>query len=282
MSAIRDGSASGAGGRTAYIDCVGGIAGDMLLAALLDAGASEQALLEVPERLGLAGVDVRLQRVERHAIGALHVTVEATGDAPPYRAGHGHNSWRSIRQQVATAELDAAVIDTALKVLERLAEAEARIHGIPPEEVHFHEIGAVDTLVDVVGVVTLLNDLGVGRIVCSPLPMGHGTVKAAHGVLPLPAPATAALLIGLPVYGVELAAETVTPTGAALVATLADAWGRLPEMTLERVGYGAGTADFTARANLVRVIVGSVSASSAEATGEVVLLGVCVTFQPCR
>jgi uncharacterized protein (TIGR00299 family) protein len=280
VSARRDGRPNSGGPladeRLVYIDSIGGIAGDMLLAALLDAGASEEALLEVPERLNLVGVDIQLQRVERHAIGALHVSVtdtRARNDASTHHADNGHASWRSIRQQLATAELEDAVRSTALAVLERLADAEARVHGINPEDVHFHEIGAVDTLVDVVGVATLLNGIGPRRIVCSPLPIGHGTVKAAHGVLPLPAPATAGLLVGAPLYGVELEAETVTPTGAALVTTLADAWGPLPAMTLEQVGYGAGTADFPARANLVRVMLGRAAESpAAEATGEVVLL----------
>jgi uncharacterized protein (TIGR00299 family) protein len=274
-----DGQRSGghtADQRVVYIDSIGGIAGDMLLSALLDAGASEAALLEVPERLGLAGVDVRIRRVERHAISALHITVEDTGNqsgGSQHHADNGNGSWRVIRQQLASAELKDTVRSTAFAVLKRLADAEARIHSIDSDDVHFHEIGAVDTLVDVVGVATLLDAIGPARVVCSPLPMGHGTVKAAHGVLPLPAPATAALLIGVPVHGVDLQAETVTPTGAALVATLADAWGQVPAMTLERVGYGAGTADFASRANLVRVMLGKMAAPLvADATSEVVLL----------
>ena len=156
----------------------------------------------------------------------------------------------------------------ALAVFERLAEAEAAVHGVSPEDIHFHELGAVDTLIDVVGAVTLLEELGVSRLVCSPLPIGRGMVRAAHGVLPLPAPATAALLVGAPIHGVELEAELVTPTGAALAAALADAWGAIPPMTLQRVGYGAGTADHRERANLVRVLLGT----AAEPQPEVALL----------
>ena len=181
----------------AYLDCVGGLAGDMLLAALVDADAPEAALHEVPVRLGLEGVEVKLERVERHGIGALHV--------------------------------------------------------------------------DVVGVVTLLAELGVERLVCSPLPAGRGVVQTEHGALPLPAPATAALLVGAPVFGVEFEAELVTPTGAALASTLADGWGPLPAMTLERLGYGAGTADFTERANIVRVFLGH-SAAHVGREAEVALL----------
>ena len=261
--------------RSIYIDCIGGVAGDMLLAALLDAGASRETLLEVPERLGLAGVEIRLTRVERHAIGAAHVEVrEISG---PSEAGHhhhggtGHTSWRSIQRLLQAAELQETVKSRSLEVLGRLAAAEGEIHGTAPEDVHFHEIGAVDTLVDVVGTVTLLDDLGVQQVVCSPLPMGQGSVRSAHGVLPLPAPATAALLAGVPVYGVAVEGETVTPTGAALVTTLAESWGPLPAMTIVQVGYGAGSADFPARANLVRVMIGESSSwgggmGTAEAT----------------
>jgi hypothetical protein len=229
----------------AYLDCTGGLAGDMLLAALLDAGASVEALRDVPGRLGLDGVSIQVGRVARHGISALHVDVVADRAA-------GERSWASLREQVTAA----AVPERALRVLERLAEAESEVHGIPVDEVHFHELGAVDTLVDVVGAVTLLDDLRVDRVVCSPLPTGRGVVRTEHGVLPLPAPATAALLVGAPLFGVDLEAELVTPTGAALASTLADGWGTLPPMTLERVGYGAGTADWVERANVVRVLVG--------------------------
>jgi pyridinium-3,5-bisthiocarboxylic acid mononucleotide nickel chelatase len=247
----------------AYLDCVGGIAGDMTCAALLHAGAPEDVLREVPVRLGLPDVELRVQRTERHGIGALHLDV-----LDPHE-GHHDRSWRVIRRQLAEADLEARVRERALAVFERLAEAESSVHGVALDDVHFHEIGAVDTLVDVVGAVTLLAQLGVTRVVCSPLPMGGGTTRAAHGVLPLPAPATAALLRGAPVFGVALEAELVTPTGAALAVTLADDWGPLPAMTLRRVGYGAGTADFAERANLVRVLLGD---GSDVARGEVVVL----------
>jgi uncharacterized protein (TIGR00299 family) protein len=227
----------------AYLDCAGGLAGDMLLAALLDAGAPESALREVPRRLGLGEVELQLERVQRHGVGALHLGV--VGD-------HGERTWRSLRDRLGAAAVD----DRARAVLARLAEVEADIHGVQVEDVHFHELGAVDTVVDVVGAVTLLAELGVERVVCSPLPMGRGVVRSAHGVLPLPAPATAALLVGKPVFGVDVEAELVTPTGAALAAILADDWGPMPEMTVERVGYGAGTADFAERANVLRVFLG--------------------------
>lgn len=255
--------------KIAYLDCVGGLAGDMLLAALLDAGAPEEELRELPGRLGLDGVELRLERVERHGIGALHLDVfdrgESAESGPP-------RSWVSIRDQLGGAELDESVRSRALSVLGRLAEAEGGIHGVSPEEVHFHELGAVDTLVDVVGAVTLLESLGVERLVCSPLPLGRGTVRSAHGALPLPAPATARLLQGAQVVGVELDAELVTPTGAALATALADDWGPIPAMRLERDGFGAGTSDFAERANVVRVLLGESDGERAPAVHDVVLL----------
>jgi hypothetical protein len=247
----------------AYLDCVGGLAGDMLLAALLDTGAPEESLREVPARLGLDGVGIELERVERHGVAALHVDVVAERAA-------GSRTFRSLRDQVAAADISESVRERSLRVLQRLAQAEAEVHGVPVDEVHFHELGAVDTLVDVVGAVTLVEELRVGRLVCSPLPMGRGVVRTDHGVLPLPAPATAALLVGAPLFGVDLEAELVTPTGAALASTLADGWGVLPPMTLERVGYGAGTADWAERANVVRVLLGHVADAGAET--DVVLL----------
>jgi uncharacterized protein (TIGR00299 family) protein len=249
----------------AYLDCVGGLAGNMLLAALLDAGAPEQELRAVPRRLGLETVQLRLQRVQRHGIGALHLEVIAPEHQP-------ERSWRSIREQLNGAELDQSVRERATAVFGRLAEAEGKIHDVDPDGVHFHELGAVDTLVDIVGAVTLLHSLGVSRVVCSPLPMGRGVIDAAHGSLPLPAPATAALVVGVPVFGVDIEAELVTPTGAALASTLAGEWGPLPAMTITGIGYGAGTWELSQRANLVRVLLGADGAGTSSSLHEVVLL----------
>jgi uncharacterized protein (TIGR00299 family) protein len=199
--------------------------------------------------------------VQRHGIGALHLGVFGA---------HGERTWRSMREQLAAAELDDRIRERSLAVLTRLAEAEAAVHRVQPDDVHFHELGAVDTFVDVVGAVTLLDELDVERLVCSPLPAGRGVVQTAHGALPLPAPATAALLVDAPVFGVELEAELVTPTGAALASTLADDWGPMPAMTIERLGYGAGTADFAERANVLRVFVGR--SADVDAQAEVSLL----------
>jgi pyridinium-3,5-bisthiocarboxylic acid mononucleotide nickel chelatase len=244
--------------RLAYLDCVGGLAGDMFLAALLDAGADGERLQALPEALGIHGADVLVTREERHGIGALHVEIRA-GDDAPYR------NLATIRDLLEQAALDAYVRGRALEVFERLAGAEAAVHGVAVEDVQFHELGAVDTVMDVCGVVALLADLGVEALRCSPLPTARGLARTAHGRLPLPAPATLELLKGAPLTGVEEEGELVTPTGAALASTLASGFGALPTMTLERIGYGAGTRDTAERPNLVRVLVGEALAAGPSA-----------------
>jgi uncharacterized protein (TIGR00299 family) protein len=236
--------------RIAHLDCVGGIAGDMLLAALLDAGASQDRLDAVPGYLGIGAVEIRVTRVERHGIAALHVDVVPPADPPP-------RTWRRMRELVEAADLPAPAAARARAVLGRLAEAEAAVHGAPVDDVHFHELGGVDTLVDVCGAAVLLDDLGVERVTCSPLPVAHGLTGAAHGVLPLPAPATVELLRGAQITGEAGGKELVTPTGAALAVTLADSFGPPPPLVLESVGYGAGTDDPPERPNLLRVLLGA-------------------------
>lgn len=234
----------------------------MLLAALLDAGADIERLRTVPTELGLTGVEITVERVERHGIGALHVGVAAPDD-------HAHRDYRTIRALVEDADLPERARSLSLDAFARLAEVEGRIHGVPADDVHFHELGSLDTLVDVCGAFVLLEVLAIERVACSPLPFARGLTRAAHGVLPLPAPATLGLLEGVPLVGVDTEAELVTPTGAAIAATVVQEWGGLPPLTLERVGYGAGTKDFVDRPNVVRVVLGS---EVAHATGEVVLL----------
>lgn len=248
--------------RVAYLDCVGGLAGDMLLAALLDAGADMERLRAVPTALGIVGVEITSERVERQGIGALHLRIEASDD-------HAHRDYREIRKLVEEADLSERAQLRSLDAFARLARVEGAIHGVPPDDVHFHELGSLDTLVDVCGAFVLLDDLEVERVTCSPLPFARGFTRAAHGVLPLPAPATLALLEGAPLVGVETEAELVTPTGAAIAATVVEEWGALPPLTLERVGYGAGTKDFADRPNVVRVVLGT---ETTRPTGRVVLL----------
>jgi uncharacterized protein (TIGR00299 family) protein len=238
------------------------LAGDMLVAALLDAGGDEELLRSLPGRLRLDGVEVELERVERQGVRALHISFPATGDA-------GQRDWRTIRELLERADLPEQVRARSTAVFTRLAEAEAHVHGVNVDDVHFHELGAVDTLMDVCGVVLLLDSLDVDVVGCSPLPVSAGVVEAAHGTLPLPAPAVVELLRGAPLYGVSGGGELVTPTGAALVAELVSHFGELPPLTLDRVGTGAGTRDPADRPNVVRVFLGE---GADVATHEVVLL----------
>jgi uncharacterized protein (TIGR00299 family) protein len=249
--------------RVAYLDCVGGLAGDMLVAALLDAGADVDVLRRVSGQLGLRDVEIDVEEVQRGGLRALHVRV-SSGTEPPRR------NWHEIRSVVVDADLAGDVRARSLAVLTRLAEAEARVHGVAPEDVRFHELGAVDTLIDVCGAVSLLSDLQVEKVVCSPLPIGRGFIAGAHGLLPLPAPATAELLRGVSVVGVEEEGETVTPTGAALVSVLAESFGPLPPLVVESVGYGAGSNDPPDRPNVVRMVLSTPHEISSN--GEVSLL----------
>jgi uncharacterized protein (TIGR00299 family) protein len=248
--------------RVAYLDCVGGLAGDMLLAALLDAGADLESLRNVPDALGLDGVEIVVERVERQGIGALHLSVVAPDNA-------SSRDYREIRGLVETADLPERARAQSLDTFGRLAEVEGRIHGVAPDDVHFHELGSLDTLVDVCGAFVLLDELGVERVASSPLPFARGLTTAAHGALPLPAPATLALLEGAALVGVDTEAELVTPTGAAIAAAIVDEWGALPPLTLDTVGYGAGTKELADRPNVVRVVLGT---ETSRPTGRVVLL----------
>src|SRR4051794_14392617 len=222
----------------------------MLLGALLHAGADPQRVRTGLAGLGIEGLELRTEPVTRHAISATHAAIDA---AP----GQPQRDWRSIRPLIDAAGLPERARERAQEAFKRLAHSEARIHDVDPEQVHFHEVGAVDAIGEVCGVALALEDLGVDRVVCSPLPVGRGFVKAAHGRLPLPAPATLTLLEGAPIHGVDIDKELVTPTGAALVAALAESFGPIPAMTVEGSGYGAGTRDLEQLPNVVRVILGS-------------------------
>jgi hypothetical protein len=235
-----------------YLDCIGGAAGDMLLAGLLDAGADVDAVREALAGTGVAGLELALTRVERHGIAAAHVSVVAPA------ADAAHRTWRDVREIVEAAPLAERARELALDAFSRLAHAEAAVHAIAPDDVHFHEVGALDAIGDIVGVCAAIVALGVDEVVCSPLPTSRGFVRAAHGRLPLPAPATLELLraAGAPIVPLEADAELVTPTGAALVAALAGSFGPFPAMRPVRIGYGAGTRDPGALPNLLRVVLG--------------------------
>ncbi|MBN1312656.1 MAG: nickel pincer cofactor biosynthesis protein LarC [Anaerolineae bacterium] len=235
--------------RIAYLDCFAGISGDMLLGALISAGWPLEQLQAVVDELKMGDVSVRAESVSKHHLAGTQVSVLAP-EAQPLR--HPADLIALIEQ----ADLSEPIQTHAADVIMALAKAEAQVHGVPVEDVHFHEVGAVDTLVDVVGTVAGLEALGVDQVICAPLPWSHGTIRISHGRFPVPAPAVAALLEGIPVTGVDVEGEMVTPTGAALATCLAGSFGLIPSMTVKRIGYGAGSRDWPDRPNLLRLVLG--------------------------
>ncbi len=237
--------------RTAYWDCFSGVSGDMAAGALIDAGADIDALRTGLQSLGVPGLSVDAERIAKRGIAAtkFHVRIDASV-VQPHR--HLHN----IQAMIRAGELPEAVKVAAIDTFRLLAEAEAAVHGTTPEKVHFHEVGAVDSIADIVAVQHALHLLGIERCICSPLPTGHGMVRCEHGLMPIPAPATAKLLEGRPTYGGDVEGEMVTPTGAALMVQRVHTFGPQPPMAVRSIGYGAGTREYADRSNVVRVLVG--------------------------
>ncbi|HEY3413688.1 MAG TPA: nickel pincer cofactor biosynthesis protein LarC [Armatimonadota bacterium] len=233
----------------AYFDCFSGIAGDMTVAALLDAGLDWDALRAALAQLPLDGYELRRSTVSRSAISATHFDVVIDAETAHQHGRH----LADIEAMIVASGLPQPVQDHAKAIFRRLGDAEAHVHGAPIETIHFHEVGAVDSIIDIVGTCVGLHLLGITRILASPLPVGHGMVRTAHGLMPIPAPATAELCKGIPTYPVDVEGELVTPTGAAILATLADGFGPPPPLAATAVGYGAGTKDFGERPNLLRV-----------------------------
>ena len=234
--------------RIGYLDCASGASGDMLLGALLGAGWEEASFRRVVASLRVP-VRVSVSRVHRRGVPAVRVEVEEE-DAP-----HEPRPFSRLLELLGDAAIDTPVRDTATAVLERLASVEAEVHDVPVAQVHLHEMGGADTLVDVVGVLSGMRALDLERIVASPVNIGRGWARIRHGTVPLPAPATAAFLAGMPVYATEVEGEWLTPTGAALLSTLVAGWGPLPPMRLARIGTGAGRDD-PAHANVLRLFTG--------------------------
>jgi uncharacterized protein (TIGR00299 family) protein len=271
--------------RLLYFDCFSGISGDMVLGALLDAGLPFAELERALGSLAVSGYHVHTARVLRAGIAATKFTVHdhdhgSASHQHPDQGGHSHHdhshaaasshahahrSLPEIFALIGTSALSPAGQDRAKALFQRLAEAEASIHQMPVERVHLHEVGAVDSIIDIVGAVFALEWFGADRIVASPLNVGGGMVHSAHGVFPVPAPATVKLLGGVPIYSGAIQKELVTPTGALIVSSYASAFGALPAMTVEHVGYGAGDHDFASTPNVLRVLVGR---AAAEASGQ--------------
>lgn len=260
--------------RIAYLDTFSGISGDMTVGALIDLGLPIDRVRDAVRLLELDGVEVSTERTERSGIGATKFHVRVHGEHPddPH-AGHrhhrGHRPYRAIRDLIAASPLEPLVRQRALAIFARLAEAEGLVHGVAVEAVEFHEVGALDAIVDVVGAALGVTHLGIDALHVSPLPIGSGLVQAAHGPLPVPGPAALALLHGWPVRPGDGDRELVTPTGAAIVAGLAQP-GPAPAMRLDGVGYGAGDRILADRPNLLRIMLGAPLA--AETTDEVAVL----------
>lgn len=236
-----------------YFDCFAGASGDMILGALLDLGLDLEALKSELAKLALPGYRLEAGKIVKSGFGATKFNVlEEAG--PHHDHSHGRNL-SDITQIIEESRLASEIKARSLAIFHRLAAAEAKIHGTTPDKIHFHEVGAVDAIVDIVGAVIGLHLLQVDKIVVSPLPMGRGFVRCQHGTIPLPAPATIELLGGMSVYGADFDGETVTPTGAAILSTLAAACGLMPALQVHKVGYGAGTRDFSVP-NLLRAVLG--------------------------
>ena len=235
--------------RTAYFDLVSGIGGDMTVAALLDLGLPRRRLQEELGKLANLDFRIRVGRKTVNGIRAVRFQVLA-GEGQPRR------SWSDIRGLIEGSGLSAEVKARGLAVFSKLAEAEGKVHGVAPEEVHFHEVGAVDSIVDIVAAAIGTCFLGIDEFACSAAPLGRGLTRSLHGVLPVPAPATLELLKGFPVEGASIGAENVTPTGAAILSTLITRKGEAPAMRVEGTGYGAGTLEFADRPNVLRIVLG--------------------------
>lgn len=240
--------------KISYLDTASGIAGDMTLAALVDAGASQEYLQKQIDSLGVPGIELQFSETHRGGFRALRLDIK-------HPAEHEHRNLQQIERLIDSSKLNDRERDLALRIFRKLGQAEARVHGMPLEEVHFHEVGAIDSIVDIVGVAVAISQLGIERLFASPTPTGTGFVTIAHGTVSVPAPATAELLKGIPIRSSKIEAELTTPTGAAILASLVDDFGPLPAMKLSCIGYGAGHKDFPTQANLLRVMIGESSDS---------------------
>lgn len=250
---VRDDLPRGAGkGKILFLDAPSGLAGDMIIAALVDLGVPEDVILDAVEALPLDGFHVHFGARTKSGIVGTAFDVHVDDEQP-------ERTWGSIRKMLEKSKVPAAIKARSLATFRRLAESEAKVHRMPIEDVHFHEVGGVDAIVDIVGSAAALEHLfdgARGRVLVSPLPMGHGRIKARHGILPLPPPAVVECLRGLPTYDAGIAFELVTPTGAAIVGAHAEGAARWPSMKPERTGWGAGTADLADRPNLLRAVLG--------------------------
>jgi len=264
-----------------YLDCFAGISGDMFLGAMLDLGLSLRVLRTELAKLKLDGYRILTQRVIKQDIRATKfdcfVTKHVAHHPPLPRLRRASRSYSNIAAMIRKSALSDSVKQRALNVFRRIGEAEAKIHGVPLKKIHFHEIGAVDSIVDIVGACVAVKALGVSEIHAAPPPLGSGLVETAHGRFPLPAPATLELLRGRPTQSSSERVELVTPTGAALLTEFCAEFGPMPAMTIEKIGYGAGTRDLKTTPNVLRAVLGVASAASSRSSDEADTISVLET-----
>src|SRR5882757_10039203 len=249
--------------KCAYFDCFSGISGDMTLGALLDAGVPLEHLRGELQAVSLPGWELTSEKVWKNGMAATYAKVRAEDT-------QRHRSLTTILDIIEKSSLPHNVKDHSAAIFRKLGEAEAAVHDVPLEKIHFHEVGAVDAIVDIVGACVGFNALGIDSFACSALNVGGGTANMAHGVLPVPAPATARLLLGKPTYSNGVQKELVTPTGAAIVSTLCSSFGPQPPMSVTSIGYGAGTADLEGQPNVLRLMVGESAEKRAAAESETI------------
>ncbi len=238
--------------RIAYFDCISGISGDMTLGALVDLGVDAAAIEAAVRSMGLPDLTIRSETVKKCGFRAVSVKI----DHPPE---HAHRHLHHIAEMIDRADgVDPAAKELAHRIFQHVALAEAKVHGTTIEKVHFHEVGAIDSIADIVGTAVAMNELGIESIIASPVPTGCGEITIAHGRVSVPAPATAELLCGIPIAESDIKAELTTPTGAAILKACATRFGALPAMRIDSVGYGAGTRDLDGQANVLRVLLGEI------------------------
>lgn len=251
--------------KTVYLDCFSGISGDMTLAALVHAGASREYIAEELLKLQTEPFSLHWRPVMKEGISSIKLEITIDDETAPSH----HRHYSDIVQIIKASNFNERVTRDSLTMFAKLAEAEARIHNVPIEHVHFHEVGALDSIIDMIGVALALDSLGADLLIASPIPLGSGYIWCDHGLYPVPAPATLELLLDVPIVHSEVNAELTTPTGAAIVAGLADYFlTGLPSMIVEHIGYGAGTRDLPNRPNVLRAVVGRLSSHQSTTLGQ--------------
>ncbi len=248
--------------KTLYLDCFSGASGDMIVGALLDCGLEFDFLKDELAKLGISGYDLSLTRVDRSGISSSKFDVHLHHDHSHdhhdhhHHHHHDHRGLTEIKRMIGESHLSDTVKERSLTIFQRIGEAESKIHNVPIETVHFHEVGAIDSIVDIIGASIGIEALGIEHVFSSPLHVGAGTFTCAHGTYPVPGPATAEILRDVPIYSGEIQGELVTPTGAAIISTTSSGYGPMPMMRIDRVGYGAGTREYPKFPNVLRAILG--------------------------